>query len=215
MVRIAIVEDDAVLRQALGQMVAQVAGFALCGAGGTLAEGIALVNQRPDVLLLDLGLPDGSGLDLIAHAAAAAPDCRLLVLTVFADVRTVVAAIEAGADGYLLKESDVGQVAGAIETVLAGGAPISPAVASHILARVRGERPATTAGDGVGLTARETEILQELAGGLSLKEVALRHGISHHTVGDHVKAIYRKLSVNSRSQAVHKAVRSGIIRIED
>ena len=197
MVRIAIVEDDAVLRQALGQMVAQVAGFALCGAGGTLAEGIALVNQQPDVLLLDLGLPDGSGLDLIAHAAAAAPDCRLLVLTVFADVRTVVAAIEAGADGSLLKESDVGQVAGAIETVLAGGAPISPAVASHILARVRGERPPT------------------MAGGLSLKEVALRHGISHHAVGDHVKAIYRKLSVNSRSQAVHKAVRSGIIRIED
>ena len=197
MVRIAIVEDDAVLRQALGQMVAQVAGFALCGAGGTLAEGIALVNQQPDVLLLDLGLPDGSGLDLIAHAAAAAPDCRLLVLTVFADVRTVVAAIEAGADGYLLKESDVGQVAGAIETVLAGGAPISPAVASHILARVRGERPPT------------------MAGGLSLKEVALRHGISHHAVGDHVKAIYRKHSVNSRSQAVHKAVRSGIIRIED
>lgn len=214
MVRIAIVEDDAVLRQALGRMVAQVAGFALCGEGGTLAEGNVLVDEKPDILLLDLGLPDGSGLELIARAATAAPDCRILVLTVFADVRTVVAAIEAGADGYLLKESDVRQVASAIETVLAGGAPISPAVASHILARVRGKRPAA-AGDDVGLTARETEILQALAGGLSLKEVALRHGISHHTVGDHVKAIYRKLSVNSRSQAVHKAVRSGIIRIED
>lgn len=220
-VRIAVVEDDAVLRDALGEMVEQVDGFSLCGACGTVAEGRALLEQAPEVLLVDLGLPDGSGLELIDRAPES---CRVLVLTVFADVRTVVQAIEAGADGYLLKESDVGQVAAAIRTVLAGGAPISPAVASHILARVRSEQPAGGAsgspagaaaggGDGVGLTAREREILQDLASGRSIKEVALLHGISHHTVGDHVKAIYRKLSVNSRSQAVHEAVRSGIIRL--
>jgi DNA-binding NarL/FixJ family response regulator len=220
-VRIGIVEDDAVLRDALGLMVEQVDGFALHGSCGTVADGLELLEREPDVLLVDLGLPDGSGLELIERAPES---CRVLVLTVFADVRTVVQAIEAGADGYLLKESDVGQVAAAIRTVLAGGAPISPAVASHILARVRNEQPAAepavagatgAAGgtDGVGLTAREREILQDLAGGRSIKEVAHLHGISHHTVGDHVKAIYRKLSVNSRSQAVNKAVRSGIIRL--
>ncbi len=215
--RVAIVEDDPLLRDALGRMVELVDGFDLDGSGGSLAEGLELLRRSPDVLLLDLGLPDGTGLDLIAEASRTASECRVLVLTVFADVRTVVRAIEAGADGYLLKESDVDQVADAIRTVIDGGAPISPAVASHILARVR--RPTgparKTATTQLGLTARETEILQELASGYSVKEVAHRHGISRHTVGDHVKAIYRKLSVNSRGQAVHKAVSAGIIRLED
>lgn len=228
-VRIAVVEDDAVLRRALEAMVGQVAGFALDGSAGTVADGLELLRGAalPDVLLVDLGLPDGSGLELIDEARGHGDACRVLVLTVFADVRTVVDAIEAGADGYLLKDSGVEQVAAAIRTVMAGGAPISPAVAGHILARVRrdpGERRAGAAGGAGGaarteapvpLTARETDILQELAAGRSLKEVAALHGISHHTVGDHVKSIYRKLAVNSRGQAVHKAVRSGLIRLDD
>ncbi len=216
-VRVVVVEDDGVLREELSRLVGQVPGFELCGAGSTLDEGLELLALAPDVVLLDLGLPDGSGLDLIGRVREAGLDCRILVLTVFADVRSVVTAIEAGADGYLLKESTVEQVAAAIEVVMTGGAPISPAVASHILARVRGDggRAAPAPRHDVGLTPREVEILQELAGGRSLKEVAVLHGISHHTVGDHVKAIYRKLAVNSRSQAVNKAVRFGIIRIRD
>lgn len=232
-VRIAVVEDDAVLRHALAAMLGQVPGFAVAGVAGTVAGGLDLLRAgggSPDVLLVDLGLPDGSGLELIDEARQAAHECRTLVLTVFADVRTVVDAIEAGADGYLLKESGVEQVAAAIRTVMAGGAPISPAVAGHILARIRrepgagGGRGGAAGGSGggagraesaVALTARETEILQELAAGRSLKEVAALQGISHHTVGDHVKSIYRKLAVNSRGQAVHKAVRSGLIRLED
>ena len=214
-VRTVVVEDDAVLRAELARLIDEAIGLELVGTAGTLAEGIGLLDLAPDVLLVDLGLPDGSGLDLIRQVRESEADCRVLVLTVFADVRSVVTAIEAGADGYLLKDVTVEQISSSIEVVMSGGAPISPAVASHILARVRLESTPAPQRRDVGLTPREVEILEELAAGRSLKEVAQLHGISHHTVGDHVKSIYRKLAVNSRTQAVHKAVRFGLIRIHE
>jgi DNA-binding NarL/FixJ family response regulator len=222
-IRVGIIEDDAVLRECFGQMVDEVDGFTLCGSAATLADGLALLDDEPDVLLVDLQLPDGSGLDVIAKVRATGHRAKVLVITVFADVRSVVGAIEEGADGYLLKEADVDQIAAAIRTVLDGGAPISPAVASHILARVRRDgavdgprraiNPSPTMA-AVSLTAKETQVLEALASGRSFKEVAAQQGISLHTVGDHVKAIYRKLSVNSRGEAVFKAVQSGLIRME-
>lgn len=212
-VTVGIIEDDPVLRECLGVLVNDVDGFSLVGSAATLAEGLDLLAEQPDVLLVDLQLPDGTGLDIISKARATDSRTKLLVLTVFADVRSVVTAIEAGADGYILKESDVSQIAAAIRTVLDGGAPISPAVASHILAKVRQEvvRPTVPL---VNLTAKETQVLEALASGKSLKEVAAMHAISLHTVGDHVKAIYRKLSVNSRGEAVYKAVQTGLIRMD-
>jgi len=132
-------------------------------------------------------------------------------------VRSVVRAIEEGADGYLLKDAEIGQVEAAIHSVCRGGAPISPAVASHLLARVREDRPPPTAPPATGdvkLTARELAVLEALGAGWSFKETAQRHGVSVHTVGDHVKAIYRKLAVNSRSEAVYKAVQTGLIRLD-
>jgi DNA-binding NarL/FixJ family response regulator len=216
--RIAIVEDDTVLGQALAQTVGQVDGFELVGLAETLRDGLELLEQRLDVLLVDLALPDGSGLDLITLAHQKLT-CKILVISVFGDVRNVVRAIECGADGYLLKGADTLEVATAIRTVLAGGAPISPAVAGHILSRVRGtlspalaEKPPRPA---VTLTPKEVVILEHLAKGLSFKEVARLEDISHHTVGDHVKAIYRKLAVNSRSEAVFEAVQAGLIRLRD
>lgn len=137
-----------------------------------------------------------------------------LLGSVFGDVRNVVQAIEAGADGYLLKGGDLHETERAIRDVVAGGAPISPAVASHILARVR-VAPSATPTTSVALTDKETEVLTELARGYSYKEVAIRKGISHHTVADHVKAIYRKLSVNSRSEAVYEAMQSGLIDLQN
>lgn len=213
-VRIGIVEDDPVLRDCFGLMVAAVDGFELLGTAGTLAAGVALLVRRPDILLVDLGLPDGSGLELVSMARQANVGTRVLVITVFADVRSVVRAIEEGADGYLLKDADSNQIAAAIRTVMDGGSPISPAVASHILARVRAEAPRPSKASAVSLTSKETAVLEALAAGRSFKEVAAKQGISLHTVGDHVKAIYRKLAVNSRGEAVFKAVQSGLIRIE-
>ena len=105
-ITIGIVEDDPVLRECLGQMIEEVEGFCLSGSAATVAEGFRLLATAPDILLLDLALPDGDGLELIAHARDTNSPTRLLVLTVFADVRSVVRAIEEGADGYLLKEAD-------------------------------------------------------------------------------------------------------------
>jgi DNA-binding NarL/FixJ family response regulator len=214
--RIAIVEDDTVLGQALAQTVGQVDGFELVGLAETLRDGLRLIEQSIDVLLVDLALPDGSGLDLITLAHQKLT-CKILVISVFGDVRNVVRAIECGADGYLLKGADTLEVASAIRTVLAGGAPISPAVAGHILSRVRGTlaRAEKEPKPAVTLTPKEVVILERLAKGLSFKEVARLEDISHHTVGDHVKAIYRKLAVNSRSEAVFEAVQAGLIRLRD
>jgi DNA-binding NarL/FixJ family response regulator len=212
--RIAIVEDDTVLGQALAQSVGQVDGFELVGLAETLRDGLTLLEQSIDVLLVDLALPDGSGLDLITLAHQKLT-CKILVISVFGDVRNVVRAIECGADGYLLKGADTVEVASAVRTVLAGGAPISPAVAGHILSRVRGAQHQSEPKPAVTLTPKEVVILEHLAKGLSFKEVARLEAISHHTVGDHVKAIYRKLAVNSRSEAVFEAVQAGLIRLRD
>lgn len=213
--RIGIVEDDPVLRDGLCRTIAARPELSLIGAVGSVGDGLELLRCGLDVLLVDLGLPDGSGLDLIAAAGEGPAPCKVLVLTVFADVRSVLRAIEAGADGYLLKESDIEGISSAIRVVLDGGAPISPAVASHILARLRVEPPrrAKPASRDGGLTAKETDVLEALAAGLSHKEVAAQLGISPHTVSDHVKSIYRKLSVNSRGEAVYKAMQGGIIRM--
>lgn len=215
-IRIAIVEDDPALRNHLTEIVTNVEGFAAAGTATTVADGWNLVAQGCDVVLLDLQLTDGSGLDIIRRARAnGLADLKIIVISVFGDVRNVVAAIEAGADGYLLKGGDIGDTERAIRDVIAGRAPISPAVAGHILARVRDNSEAASAPPLLSpLTDKETEVLTDLARGFSYKEVALRLRISHHTVADHVKAIYRKLSVNSRSQAVFEAVQSGLIDLQ-
>jgi DNA-binding NarL/FixJ family response regulator len=215
LVTVGIVEDDPILRECLGQMISEVPNFQLVGLAASVAEGRALLDTSPDVLLTDLALPDGTGLDLIAQARSSNSTTRMLVLTVFADVRSVVTAIEEGADGYLLKEANVDQIASSINEVLAGGAPISPAVAGHILARIRkatDQKPAPLINT---LTNKEMLILEALASGKALKEVAAKQGISVHTVGDHVKAIYRKLSANSRGEAIYKAVQAGLIRLDE
>lgn len=205
--RVAVVEDDPVLARAIAANVV-AAGFELAGVAGSLAEGRVLARPGVDLILLDLGLPDGSGHDLIEGAP-----CKVVVLSVLADVASVVRAIELGADGYLLKEADVPQLASAISTVLEGGASINPAVAVHLLARLR--RPSNDREPRPSLTTREISILEGLAKGLSYKELAELFGVSYHTVADHVKAVYRKLAVNSRAEAVFEAVQSGIISLRD
>ena len=212
--RVAVVEDDPVLRGHLVDIVEHASGLELHGAVATLSDAGALV-EGCDLLLVDLALPDGSGLGLIRRARATSGDLKIMVISVFGDVRNVVQAIEAGADGYLLKGGGLHETERAIRDVLVGGAPISPAVAGHILARVRNNAPAASPTATGPLTEKEAEVLTDLARGFSYKEVAQRQRISHHTVADHVKAIYRKLSVNSRSQAVFEAVQSGLIDLQN
>jgi len=127
----------------------------------------------------------------------------------------VVQSIEAGADGYLLKGAEPAEAANAIRSVLDGGAPISPSVAGHILARMRGRDSVPPGASGPTLSPREIAVLTDLAKGFRYKEVARLQGISPNTVGDHVKSIYRKLAVSSRSEAVFEAVQAGLIRLRE
>lgn len=181
----------------------------------TVRAGRALLDGAPDVLLSDLALPDGSGVDLIREARTRHPNIKIIVVSIFGDARSVVRAIEAGADGYLLKGAGEEQAENAIRSVLDGGAPISPAVASHILSRMRERATLPRANNEAPLTDKEIAILTDLAKGFRYKEVARIHGISPHTVADHVKSIYRKLAVNSRSEAVFEAVQAGLITLRD
>lgn len=214
--RVAIVEDDAILREDLARIVSQAPGLAVAGLGETLAAGRSLVGADIEVLLIDLALPDGNGVDLIRETRTRWPAIKIIVVSIFGDAKSVVRAIEAGADGYLLKGAGEQEAEAAIRSVLDGGAPISPSVASHILARMR-ERGSAARGPALDapLTEKEVAILTDLAKGFRYKEVARLHNISPHTVADHVKSIYRKLAVNSRSEAVFEAVQAGLIRLND
>jgi len=207
-----VVEDEPEFLRVYCEAITREPDFRLAGAVSTLAAGLALVEQSvPDVLVVDLGLPDGSGADLIRRAARLRPDCDALVVTVFGDDRHVLDAIEAGATGYLLKDSPAGELARCIRELRAGGAPISPSIARRLLARMRAPSDKPAAGTSP-LSDREAEILRLVAKGLAFAEVAETLGISAHTVVAHVKKIYRKLAVHSRGEAVFEATQLGLLK---
>ena len=213
--RVALIEDDPILREAVTRTITLAEDLEFVAAAETAAAGRSLLSVPMEVLLIDLALPDGSGIDLIREASTKRPELKIIVVSIFGDAQSVVNAIEAGAHGYLLKSADPVEAADAIRAVLAGGAPISPAVAGHILARIRGRATLSAPTSAPILSDKEIAILTELAKGFRYKEVARLHGISPNTVGDHVKSIYRKLAVNSRSEAVFEAVQAGIIQLKD
>lgn len=176
-----------------------------------------LATERPDVLLTDLDLPDGSGLDIIDECGRRYPDCDIMVLTVSSDEEKVVACIEAGASGYLLKTAGKVDIVSAIVNLRAGGAPMSPSIARMVLAKIRDGKklealPSAKSIDSNGLTAREIAILDLIAKGESYVEVARMLALSVGTIQTHIKKIYRKLSVNSRGEAVFEAHRQGLLQ---
>ena len=207
---IGILEDSGPVREHFLWIVEQAPDLVLGPVATTIAEGEALLEAKPDLVLTDLGLPDGSGLDFIPRLKAAG--IHSLVITAFGDRETVIAALEAGADGYLLKDSSTEEVLNGIRVTLEGGAPISASAAVFLLEHFRKpavtEAPAAPSGPD-RLTPREQELLGLFARGHSYKSAARELGISPLTVGDHVKAIYRKLEVNSRGEAVFAAVQKG------
>jgi DNA-binding NarL/FixJ family response regulator len=210
---ILVVEDEPEFLRAYCEAITREPDFRLEGAVSTLSAAMALLsNAVPDVLVVDLGLPDGNGTELIRRAVRLRPDCDALVVTVFGDDQHVIDAIEAGATGYLLKDSPPGELARCIRELRAGGAPISPSIARRLLARMRAPAEKPVAASASPLSDREAEILGLVAKGLSFAEVAAALGISAHTVVAHVKKIYRKLSVHSRGEAVFEATQLGLLK---
>jgi len=211
---ILVVEDEPEFLRQYCDAITSESDFVLAGAVTSFSAAMAVIEQSvPDVLVVDLGLPDGNGADLIRAATTKRRDCDSLVVTVFGDDQHVIGAIEAGATGYILKDSPPGELAACIRELRQGGAPISPSIARRLLARMRAPQDKPSAQQPPSLLSeREAETLRLVAKGLSFAEVGSALGISEHTVVAHVKKIYRKLSVHSRGEAVFEATQLGLLR---
>ena len=214
-IRTAIVEDDPALRKMIVSLLQADPRY---GAVAEFAEGKPAIAAIPrlalDVALVDIGLPDMSGIDVIRKLKALCPECNVLVVTTFGDERTVTAALEAGADGYLLKGTALEELRRDIHSLQDGGSPLSPMIARKLLNKLQ------TKADGeelnssreTKLTRREQEILEMIAKGFSYTETSKIFGISAATVHSHLKSIYRKLEVHSKTEAVYEARRRSLIR---
>ena len=217
---ILLVEDDEATRIHLAQSIDAHSQLCVIAAYGTLEQGLqALSTHAPDVLVTDLGLPDGSGIDLIHAARKQDVAIEIMVITVFGDEHNVLAAIQAGASSYLLKDGDTDYIGDAIMQLLAGESPISAAIARQLLNRYQNSNNPLPEARGSAtqksqLTDRETEVLGCMAKGYTYNEAAGILGMSYHTVTSHIKKIYRKLEVNSRSEAVFEAVQMGLVDIK-
>ncbi|MEY3276319.1 MAG: hypothetical protein RL153_1586 [Verrucomicrobiota bacterium] len=202
-IRVVLVEDDRTQIEVLRRAILDDASLRLVAAVASAEEAMATVDWNAvDVLVTDLGLPQASGVDLIARVRAAQPRVQALPLTVHDDAQILFAAIEAGASGYLLKNVGPADVLHAIHDLARGASPISPSIARHLIRAFR--RLPAQVGEAQ-LTAREEQILAFVAEGASHKEIASSLGLSTHTISNHIKNIYAKLRVNRRGDALRKA----------
>lgn len=219
LIRIALVEDDVNFQNALMDAIQATPDMALLCVAGTRAQGLQVLDEFAlDVLLVDLGLPDGSGIDVIRAAHAKQPGCNIMVSTTFGDETHVMASLEAGASGYLLKDSEPQRMVFEIRSLYAGGSPISPLIARKILKRFRDNSisPATSPRalpekPHSALSAREKEVLEFITKGFTSDEIAVLMSVSRHTVLTFVRRIYAKLEVNSKAEAIFEARHQGLL----
>src|SRR5574337_65282 len=210
-----IVEDDPRFREAFTAAVCGASDLRLAGVADSLPEGLRQLDAlEPDVLLVDLGLPGGSGIELIRRAGERLPHCESMVVTIFGDDESVLRCIQAGATGYLLKDAREIDIVQQIRLLCSGGSPISPAIARRLLARVGGRACPQAVSDpsSVCLSQQEQSVLTMSAKGYNYEEMAGLMGVSHHTVATYVKRIYRKLQVHSKTEAVYEARKLGLVR---
>ena len=217
LIQVVVVEDDASHRDRFRDHLRCDRRLRVVGEFANAESAIAAIPPLlPDVVLVDLGLPDRSGFDVIAHIHKVAPGAEIMVVSVFGGERNLLQAIAAGATGYLLKDALPSDFVAAIHALRAGESPISPSLARHLLKRYQpllGSEPTepTAQAAAEALTAREILILERIAAGSSLAEIAESLFISAHTVKTHVKNIYRKLEAHTRLQAVTIAQRRRLI----
>lgn len=210
-VRVALVEDDEGTRGRLSRAIQSHADLSLLYAAATAAEILAwLPTHRTDVLLVDLGLPDLPGLDVIRRCRALQPDCEVMVITMFGDEANILRAIENGARGYLLKDGTEADLATHVLHLRAGGSPMSPIIARQLLVRWAGQgAQASTSAAASPLSPREHDVLDLLSRGFTYTETAQHLRIALSTVHTHVNGIYRKLDVHNKAEAVYEARQLG------
>lgn len=214
-ITVGVLEDDPEMRGYLVRMIDQTGDLALAFACGTYAEAVSNLPTHADVCLVDIRLPDGNGINFIRKLQESG-DSKSLILTVLGDRASVLLAFEVGANGYLLKDTPPDQICRDIRALIAGGSPISPQAAFHVI-QMMGNTASHNEVDGHAidhdLTPRELDVLVMFSRGLSYKEAADALNMSVNTVSGHVKSIYSKMSVHSRNEAIFEAVQNGWLKL--
>jgi DNA-binding NarL/FixJ family response regulator len=224
--RVVICEDNLPLRKEFDALITGSERYELVGSSAYGLDVMDLLNKiKVDILLLDLQLPDTHGLEVLKHKQLVQPLCEALIVTMFGDEQSVLSAIEAGATGYVLKDEPGAQLLDAMDELLRGGSPITPSIARLMLRRLQPQSQITlTAALTTGTwneslpeelpfqwSEREDEVLSYVAKGYSVQEVADLLHLSANTIKTHVRRIYKKLSVTSRSEALHEARALGLL----
>lgn len=208
---VVVVEDDPDILDRLVSLIEDHENYDLLVGVSTVADGVNAVSLlRPDILLTDIGLPDGSGIDIIRTISKENLDCEAMVISGFQDEHIVFQALEAGAKSYILKHDEGTKIIDAIESMMQGGAPISPLIARLMLKKFNHQTINKTA-LSEALTERQINILKLVSQGFSSKEIAQKLDITYYTVTTHIKNIYGKLQVNSRTEALHEATKLGLL----
>ena len=220
-ITVALVDDDPAVRLRFKASIEKHPGLHWLGEATCVREGKALaLNTCPRVLLVDLGLPDGSGMEIIQEISQKQPNTEIMVVSMFGDEGHVVQAIEAGASGYILKDTDDLSLAEHIIQLCDGGSPMSPMIARHLLKRMQtteanNKKKLDDLSAAASLTRREMQLLKLLARGYTYREVAEDLNVSSHTVNSHIKNLYRKLSVKTKNEAVFAATRQGLLDMHE
>lgn len=220
-ISVALVDDDPKVRERFKASIEKHPDLLWLGDATCVREGKALALKAcPRVLLVDLGLPDGSGMEIIQEVSQKQPNTEIMVVSMFGDEGHVVQAIEAGASGYILKDTDDLSLAEHIIQLCDGGSPMSPMIARHLLKRMQSLDAAVTkrrseSHEAADLTRRELQLLKLLAKGYTYREVAEDLNVSSHTVNSHIKNLYRKLSVKTKNEAVFTATKQGILDLHE
>jgi DNA-binding NarL/FixJ family response regulator len=210
MIRVAIVEDDSFIREGLTDLIAGTEGFSCTSSFSSMEQALALIDRNPpDIFLVDIGLPEMSGIEGIRRLKQRYPQMLFLVLTVYEDDERIFDALCAGACGYLLKKTQSDRLLESIRDAMQGGSPISPEVAYRVIQLFQKLQPDK---DFERLTPYEVRVLKLLAEGNSYLTAAERLGISVNTIRFHIRNIYEKLHVHSKSEAVAKALRNRLIQ---
>ncbi|RDK86993.1 response regulator transcription factor [Marinirhabdus gelatinilytica] len=204
-IKICIVEDDALILKSLQQVLNNAEGFSVTGTFFSAEAALEnLKDHHPDVLLLDIDLPGISGIDAISKLKKLQPELNIVMLTVHEESQLVFSALHNGAVGYLVKGSNSKYLLQGIREVFEGGAPMSPSIARQVIASFKPQTETI-------LSNREMEVLQKLSNGTNNKQIAEDLFVSTNTIKAHIKNIYKKLHVNSRAEAVSKAMKKGWI----
>lgn len=208
-IRVAVVEDDARIRRVLEEVIDDTEDCACVGAfrnGTSAVDGIPPLH--PDVIVMDINLPDFSGVECVARLSPGLPDCRILMLTVYQDIETIFQALAAGAHGYLVKPVMPDKLIEAVREIRGGGVPMSPPIARKIIGAFLNPAPPPNPNEppvpDIALGPREHQVLERLVGGLSQKEISAEIGVGISTVNTYIQRIYKKLHVRNRRGIIER-----------